>query len=200
MLTPWCPLGYKVAHFRQARRLPLAGLQAAGPLWEFRWGSALGLCYITRITLKGVQIASATAGQELRFNVTLARNFTAADTTNTASILRAGNMQKLNTAFAASLLSDFRETNSATAPTGGTYTQDTDPVAIGSYVTLTTASTTNDGSAEAMIDYTPYWEGDQLIRLNKNEGFLVNLEAAVAGAASGFILYLEVCWAEATKP
>lgn len=198
MLTPWDPLGYKVAHFRQGRRLLLATSQAAGPLWEFRWGSAAGLCYVTRITLKGVQFANA-SGEELRFNCTVARTFTVADTTNVASIKRTGNMQKLNTAFVASLLSDFVESNSATAASGGTYTQDTDPLTLGSYSCLTTASTQNDGSSDVIFDYTPFWDGDQPLRLNKNEGFFINLEVA-KGATQGFSLDLEVNWVEATKP
>lgn len=197
MLQPWDPLGYKVAHFRQGRRLVLGSGQAAGPLWEFRWGSALAICFVTRVTLKGIQNGTAATPGELRYNLTRALTFTAADPTNTASILRSGNMQKLNTAFASSLLSEFRESNSATAPTAGTYTQDTDPIALGSYSTV--ATPTVDGSSDTIFDFQYISDGDQPLRLNKNEGFIVNLEAALAGQ-SNFIQYLEVCWVEATKP
>jgi hypothetical protein len=196
MLTPWDPLGYKVAHFRQSRRLVLANSQAAGPLWEFRWGSSLGLCYVTRVTLKGFQIGNM-AAQELGFNLTAARSFTLADATNTASILRTLNKQKLNTASSVSILSEFRETNSATAAAGGTYTQDTDPMAIGAYSTV--ATPTIDGSSDVLFDFKPAEEADQLLRLNANEGFLVNSSIA-APASTAFVLYLEVAWAEATKP
>lgn len=196
MLQPWDPLGYKVSHFRQARRLPLASSQLVGPLWEFRWGATTGICYVTRITLKGVQIGAAATPAELRYNLTFARGFTAVDTTNTASILRSGNMQKLNTAFSASLLTAFRESNSATAPTGGTYTQDTDPLAIGAYSTV--ATPTVDGATDTIFDFQENADGDQPLRLNTNEGFIINLEASTSGQ-SNFTQFLEVCWIEATK-
>lgn len=90
-LSPIYPIGYKVDHFRQARRLALAAFQAAGNLWEFRWGTTAGhICVIERVTLKGAQIANATA-EELRFSLYPARSFTVVSSANVASILRANN-------------------------------------------------------------------------------------------------------------
>lgn len=192
-------VGYKTNHFRQARRLPLAVSQAAGALWEFRWGTALGhVCYINRLKLMGAQVANATA-EELRFNLQVARAFTVVDSTNTTSILRSGDNQKLNGDSADSVLSAFVESNSATAAAGGTKTLDSDPICEGSYTTLATASTTFDGCQDVIFDYCPYLEGDQLLRLEQNEGWVINLEAA-KGATAGFNLYLEVAWTEALKP
>jgi hypothetical protein len=196
MLTPWDPLGYKVAHFRQSRRLALQNSQAAGVLWQFRWGNSSGAkCYVSRVILKAVQTGNMTA-QELRFNMTVARSYSVSDTTNVASILRAGDNQKLNKAFVASLLTDFKESNAASAASGGTYTQDTDSMALGSYSTV--ATPTIDGGVDEMFEFTPSLDGDQTLRLQANEGFMINLEAALSGTAA-FVCYLEVCWVEATK-
>lgn len=193
------PLGYKVSHFRQARRLALASGQAAGILWEFLWKptTAGQICFINRIELCGNQIANATA-EELRFNLKVTRGQSTANTTNTASILRSGDMQKLNGAMADSLLFSFRETSSATAATGGNGTPDTDALAIGSYVTLATASTSNDGSADVVFDFQPINDFGYPLRLESGEAFTINLEAS-KGATTGYVSYLEVQWTECTK-
>lgn len=199
MNNPIYPLGYKVTHYRQARRLSLASAQAAGPLWEFQWGTTAGhICFVNRVTLKVVQSANATA-EELRFNLTIARAFSAPDTTNTVSILRTGDMQQLETPYAASVLSAFRESNSATAPAGGTMTQDTDPIAAGSYVTLGTISTTFDGGSDVIFDFCPLQEGYQMLGLRKNEGWVINLEAQ-KGATTGVSVHMETAWTECFKP
>lgn len=192
------PIGYKVNHFRQSRRLLLATSQAAGPLWEFRWGTALGhICMINRICINGVQTGNATA-EELPFNVKIARGFTVIDSANVTSILRSGNMQKFATRSPASVLSAFVESNAATAASGGTYTQDTDAITNGSYVTIATATTTLDGADDTIIDFNPISEGKHLLRLDVNEGFIVNL-GATKSATQGFIVNLEVAWSECLK-
>lgn len=192
-------IGYKTNHFRQSRRLALQASQAAGPLWEFRWGSTLGhVAYINRVKLMGAQIANATA-EELRFSLQVARAFTAVDSVNTTSILRSLDNQKLNGDSADSVLTAFVESNSATAASGGTKTLDSDPIATGSYVTIATASTTFDGGPDPIIDYCPLIEGDQCLRLEMNEGFIISLDAA-KGPTTGFALYLELSWTEGLKP
>lgn len=192
------PLGYKASHFRQARRLTLATSQAAGALWEFQWAPVAGnICFVKRVTLKGNQIANATA-EELRFNLKVARTFTVADTTNTASILLSGDMQKLSGSMADSLLTAFRESNSATAPTGGTKTLDTDALAIGSYVTIATVSTTVAGAPGVIFDFSPFSDNCYPLRLERNEGWVISIEAT-KGATQGFTLYMETEWDEYTK-
>lgn len=198
-LQPVYPVGYQVNHFRQARRFLLNTSQAAGPIWEFRWGDTSGsICFINRILVNGVQIANATA-EELRFSLKIARSFTAVDGTNTASIKRTGDMQQLATRYKASLLTDFVESNSATAAAGGTKTLDTDPICNGSYVTLATATTTFDGADDNIIDFNPTAEGINPLRLDANEGWVVSLDVT-KGASQGFVLNLEVCWSECLKP
>lgn len=193
------PGGKKATHFRQARRLVLGSAQGAGPLWEFRWGNSAGhLCLVNKVSLKAVQIANATA-EELRFNLKVARSFTATDDTNTASILRAGDMQKLNGDFSDSLLTAFRESSSATAPTGGTYTLDTDSIAQGSFVSIATASTTESGGGYTMVfNFNPLAAGEDMLRLEQNEGWIISLEAA-KGATQGVVLILETSWSELYK-
>lgn len=193
------PLGYKVNHFRQARRLLLATSQGAGALWEFRWGSTLGhQCVINRIVLTGIQNAAATA-EELRFSVYVARAFTVIDATNTASILRSGDNQKINGDSADSVLSGFVESNSATAPAGGTKTLDSDPISTGAYYTLAAATTTIDGSDDIIIDLNFASEDSESLRLEKDEGLVITLDAAKS-ASQGFALNLELSWTECLKP
>lgn len=199
MNNPTYPLGWKTNHFRQARRLALASAQAAGALWEFRWGTTLGhICFINRILVNGVQIANATA-EELRFSLKIARSFTAVDSSQVASILRSGDMQQLATRNSASVLTAFVESNAATAASGGTMTLDTDPICNGSYVTLATATTSVDGADDTIMDFCPLIEGYQCLRLDKDEGFVINLDAQ-KGATTGFIVNLEVAWTECLKP
>jgi hypothetical protein len=170
--------------------------QAAGSLWEFRWGASTGaLCLVNRVSLKGLQNANATA-EELRFNLKVARSFTAVNSTNTASILRSGDMQKLNGDFADSLLTAFVETNSATAAAGGTMTLDTDSIAQGSFVSIATASTTESGGGYSMVfNYNPIASEEQALRLEQNEGWVISLEAT-KGATQGVVLILETSWTE----
>jgi hypothetical protein len=199
VITSKYPLGYKVNHFRQARRLSLASAQQAGSLWEFRWGTTLGhQCFINRIQLTGLQNANATA-EELRFSLYTARQFTAIANTNVASILRSGDNQKLNGDTADSVLTAFVESNAATAPSGGTKTLDSDPICVGSYYTLATATTAIDGADDIILDLNLASEDYQLLRFEKDEGFVITLDAN-KGATTGFIVTLEVAWAECLKP
>lgn len=188
--------GRSVARFRQARRLVLAASQGAGALWEFRWGNTTGaICLVERVTLKAAQIAAATA-EELRFNLAIARTFTASDDTNSASILRANDMQKTNGDHSNSLLTAFRESNAATAPTGGTKTLDTDGIAQGSFVSILTAATAESGGGYTTVfDFAPNLAGEEVLRLEVNEGWVISLEATKA-ATAGVALYMETAWNE----
>lgn len=189
--------GRKPSRFSQARRLLLNTSQAAGPLWEFRWGDTTvsgSLAIIERVTLKGVQIANATA-EELRFNLKIARSFTAADNTNVNSIVRAAALQQLSSHAPATLLTDFVETSAATAASGGSYTQDTDAIAIGSFVSLATASTSIGGPGFPILDFSPEGYNQFPLLLKKNEGWIVNLEAT-KGATQGVVIDLETQWTE----
>jgi hypothetical protein len=194
------PIGYKISHFRQARRLLLATSQAAGPLWEFRWGNTAGhLCLIKRILVSGAQIANATA-EELRFSLRVARGFTAVDNTNVVSILRSGENQKLVGDTRDSVLTAFVESNAATAASGGTFTSDTDPTSNGSYISLAAVTTTFPSSDLEIIDFNPFFEGlTQCLVFEQDEGFTINLDVT-KGATQGFILNMEVAWVECFKP
>lgn len=190
--------GGKIAHFRQARRLLLATSQAAGPIWEFRWGNTDGhLCLINKVTLKAVQIAASTA-EELRFNLKIARAFTATDDTDTASILRSGDMQKLNGDFGDSLLTAFRESNAATAAAGGTKTLDTDSIAQGSFVSIASASTTESGGGYTMVfNFNPLAASENQLKLEQDEGWVISQEVT-KGASQGVVLIMEASWSEVT--
>lgn len=187
--------GKRSTYLRQARRYVMASAQAAGPLWEFRWSNTGAICLVNRVTLRAVQNGNATA-EELRFNLKVARTFTATDDTNTASILRSGDMQKLNGDQTDSLLGAFRESNAATAAAGGTKTLDTDSIAQGSYVSIATASTTESaGGPVTVFDFAPASAGEWPLRLEANEGWVISLEAD-KGATTGVVLIMETGWYE----
>lgn len=190
--------GKRFNHFRQARRLALASAQAAGALWEFQWSDTSGaFALINRVHLRGIQIASATA-EELRFNLKVARSFTATDDTNTASIKRTGNMQKLSHRKEDTLLTEFRESNSATAATGGTKTLDTDSIAQGSFISLVTAPADVVNEGHTIFDFNPIAHGEEQLVLEQDQGWVISLEAT-KGATTGIVLLLETSWTEIEK-
>ena len=188
--------GRKASHFRQARRLVPAVSQAAGALWEFRWSptTAGSICLVNRVALSGLQIAAATA-EELRFNLKIARAFTASDDTNTVSILTANDMQKLNGDQVNSQLAAFRESNAAAAAAGGTKTLDTDSVAQGSLLSLAVVQTTPFATSLPIFDYSPLADMEPPLRLEGDEGWVISLEVA-KGATAGIVLLLETAWTE----
>lgn len=189
--------GRKFSHFRQARRYAMANTQEAGALWEFRWDPVTNtdaVCLVNRVKLSAIQIAAATA-EELRFNLKVARAFTATDDTNTASILRSSDMQKLNGDSFDSQLAGFRESNSATAATGGTKTLDTDSIAQGSLLSLAAVQTTPSAAQLVVFDYAPLLDNEQPLRLEADEGWVISLEVA-KGASTGIVLIMETAWTE----
>jgi hypothetical protein len=151
---------------------------------------------VKRVILKGLQFAASTA-EELQYTLKVARTYTAVDSSNVASILRSGDMQKLNGDFTDSVLTAFAESNSASAASGGTYTLDTDGIAAGSFTTVAATPPGPLGS-QTILDYNPMTEDHQFLRLEKDEGFVIKQEVT-KGASQGFALHLEVAWAECLK-
>jgi hypothetical protein len=138
------PLPYgSLGHYRIARRLAPAASTTAGNLWTFRNPTASGiLTVVKRIRVRVVQIANPTAAVEDRFSLKIARGYTIADTTGSASIAPSANMQEVRTSMATAT-AQVRESNAAGGASGGTKTTDTDAIAIGSawiVGTLPTAS------------------------------------------------------------
>lgn len=188
------PFGQKAHHFRQTRRLALASAQAADALWEFRWGVTDTICLVNRVILKGAQIGDATA-EELRFNLKVARSFTAADDTNTVSIKRTGDMQKMHGSADDTVLSEFVESNSATGASGGTFTLDTDAIAQGNFISVATNPTSAARGNVVIFDFNSLDAGEHPLRLGENEGWVISLEAQ-KGATTGVALLMEASWSE----
>lgn len=190
--------GKRASHFRQSRRLVLAVSQAAGALWEFRWADTTqpgSICLVNRITLRAYQNAAATA-EDLQFSLKVARTFTATDDTNTASIKRTGDNQKLNGDHSDTLLTEFRESNSATAAAGGTKTLDTDSLVNGIFVSIAAASTSESGGGlTTVFDFNPSLAEEQDLRLEANEGWVISLDQA-KGATAGVVLLMDTSWSE----
>lgn len=99
-----------------------AGLAAAAPIYSCRWGDATRAMVIRRIGLAAWTLGTAFSAGAITFDLILARSFTASDTGG-SSILPTGNSQKLRTSFGTTLLTDLRQSQTATL-TAGTRTLD----------------------------------------------------------------------------
>lgn len=192
------PLAYGIGgHYRVARRFTPAGTTLAGNLWTFRNPSASGLVMVIgRVSLRAVQIAAPTAAIEDRFNLKVARSYTVADATGSASIAPTAAMQEMRTSMA-SAVAQIREANVAAGASGGTKTLDTDAIATGSFWVAAAVP----GAMQAPVPILDYYpsvaDGQHPLLLAPDEGFIIANENNF-GATSGIILHLEINWAETT--
>lgn len=105
-----------------------AGLAAGSPIFSVRWGDASRTMLLRRLAMIAKNAGTAfTAGNTL-FELMVARSFTASDTGGT-SFLPTGNNQKRRTSFGTTLITDLRQSTTATL-TAGTRTLDTYPFSL----------------------------------------------------------------------
>jgi hypothetical protein len=193
------PLPYgALGHYRIARRLVPASTTLAGILWTMRNPTASGiLVVIKRVSLRAVQVAAPTAAIEDIFTVKVARAYTVADTTNSASIAPASGMQDLRTSMA-NAVTQVREASAAAGASGGTKTPDTDAISTGStWVAAALASGQGNGPTTVLDYYPNVADGEHPLVLASDEGLLVS-NANNFGATSGITLHIEMYWAEVT--
>jgi hypothetical protein len=193
------PLPYgALGHYRVARRLVPAATTTAGNLWTLRNPTASGiLVVVKRISLRAVQIAAPTAAVEDIFTLKIARAYTVADTTGSASIAPASGMQDVRTSMA-NAAAQVRESNAAGGASGGTKTVDTDAIATGSvWVSAALASGQGNGPAQILDYYPNVSDGEHPVVLASDEGILLANTNAF-GTASGIALHCEIYWAEVT--
>jgi len=189
------PLEYGAfGHYRLATTIALVVTQAAnGTLFSFRWGDATRFCVIFYLRMEILQTAAATATIFPRYQIFIARSFTASDSVGTAITLTGNNMKK-RTNMGTTLVTDIRKSAVAAGLTVGTRTLDDEPI-----VEMTTNSTITTPNAIAYrkeLDYTN--TGDMPHVFAQNEGFIIRGPTTVFGAAGTADMPVEVAWAEAS--
>jgi hypothetical protein len=193
------PLPYgNLGHYRIGRRLAPFATTLAGNLWTFRNPTASGiLCIVKRVRLRVLQVGAPTAAIEDQFLLKVARAYTVADATGSASIAPATNMQELRTSMGAAV-AQVREASVAAGASGGTKTLDTDGIITGSaWVAAALASGLGNGPIDVFDYYPNVADGEHPLVLAADEGFIIS-NANNFGAASGIVLHVEMNWAEVT--
>lgn len=193
------PTAYgNLGHYRIARRFSPATTTLTGNLWTFRNPTASSiLAVVTSVRLRVLQTGAPTAAIEDRFSLKIARAYTVADTTGSASIAAAANMQELRTSMGTSA-AQVREANIAAGASGGTKTLDTDFIATGAQWIPVAVPTGGSNPASEVFNFQPFVQaGEHPLVLAADEGFLLSNDNAL-GAASGIVLYLDLAWAEVT--
>lgn len=181
-----------LGHYRIATTISLVATQAAnGTLFSFRWGSSARLCYPVFMRLSLIQLTAATATIFPRYQIFVARSFTASDSAGTA-ITITGNSMKKRTNMATTLVTDIRKSAAAAGLTAGTRTLDADPMLEMS--TISTATTPNSTQYSRELDFTDRVEHPLV--LAQDEGFIVRGPTTVFGAAGTADLSVEISWAE----
>ncbi len=163
-----------------------AGLAGGAPVFSFRYGAA-NLAIVRRVIAEADDITTAFVAGAAKFDMIVARSFTASDTGGTAGTLTTNN-GKLRTSFATTGVSDFRIASTATL-TAGTRTLDAQPLASVEFAVSTAIDagllpTTNLFLAEI---------GQSPLILAQNEGFV--LQATVPGTGT-WVFSARVCWDE----
>jgi hypothetical protein len=180
-------------HYRLATTVPLVATQAAnGTLFSFRWGDATRLCVLQKLRLGILQTPAATATLFERYQMFIARGFSASDSAGTAITLTGNNMKK-RTNMGTTLVTDIRKSAAAAGLTVGTRTLDAEPVLELDHAHMIT--TPNINVVEKQLD-TDAGDGVHPWVFAQNEGFIIRGPTTVFGAAGTADLMVEVAWAE----
>lgn len=195
------PVDYgALGSYRVAQTVGLVVTQAAnGTLFSFRWADATRFCVIHYLRLQEIQTsATATAAlNDLRYQVFIARGFTASDSAGTAITLT-GNSMKKRTSMGTSLVTDIRFSTVAAGLTAGTRTLDSNPILelqTNVLAVFPTAGFSQPFSKE--LDLTN--GQDSPIVLAQNEGLIVRGPTTVFGAAGTGNLLVDMSWSEVTS-
>lgn len=190
------PIEYgSFGHYRVAQTIGLVVTQAAnGTLFSWRWGDATRFAVLNFIRLELMQTAAATATIWPRYQVFIARSFTASDSVGTALTISGNNMKK-RTNMGTTLLTDARFSAAAAGLTVGTRTLDTQPIMeMTSNSTITTPNAIAYSKALDMTDGT-----DMPFVFAQNEGWIVRGPTTVFGAAGTADLTVDASWAEVSS-
>jgi hypothetical protein len=180
-------------HYRLSATIPLVVSQAAlGTLFSFRWGDATRVCSLLFLRLTCLQTAVATATIFPRFQVVIARGFTASDTVGTAITLTGNNM-KTRTSMGTTLVTDIRQSAVAAGLTAGTRTLDANPI-----LDMPTQQTITTADQQMYVKDMLIPAGLHPHVFAQNEGFIVRGPTTVFGIAGTADLTVDIAWLEST--
>ena len=180
--------GYRLS---MASGVMAAGLAAAAEVFQFRWTDATRLAVVTKVVIDGAGGIVAFAAGVTRFDIVVARAWTADGSGGTAATLT-GNNQKMRTSFGTTLLGAAR-ISSTGALTAGTKTLDTQ--AIGNAVASTTATAGTVVMPPSILHHHDAGSSHPLV-LATNEGFVIRGTVPATGTWT-FALTIE--WVEVTS-
>lgn len=173
-----------------------AGLATASPIYSCRWGDATRSMLVRKVSLYAANLTTAFAAGAVTFDMIVARSFTASDTGG-ASILPTGSSQKRRTSFGTTLITDLRQSATATLA-AGTRTLDAQPLAAlrgyvpatainyvfvggsGGTISVPGASTTG-GAVQPTALWAPDFGGEWPLVLVVNEGFIIRATVPATG-------------------
>lgn len=163
-----------------------AGASANSPIFSFRWGSTSLKGIIHRILVSMNSLGTGFTAGVGRFDLVVARAFTASDTGGTALTLTTNN-GKLRTAYATTGVTDARISSTA-ALSAGTRTLDAQALAN---VSFGVSTATN---AVMLATYDIWSPSDTMpLVLSANEGFII---AATVPATGTWSANVQVEWQE----
>jgi len=181
-----------------------AVLVVNGILYSFRNPSASLLVIIHRVRVQlFANLAFTAAFNDMSCRMHIARSYTTGFTTNGTAATLTGNNAKLRTTMptCASIIHILNTSNAGL--TGGTATEDTDPMAIsnlGKPNVVNAAAGTEYVAAQPLItlDYEPdMGDGAHPLVLAQNEGFLIRNGLVWPAAGTGVVV-VRTAWSELT--
>lgn len=179
-----------------------AVLAANAVLYSFRNPSATLLAVIHRVRIQlWANLAFTAAFNDMSCRMHVARAYTAGFTTNGTAATLTGNNAKMRTSMAtcASVIHILNTSNAGL--TGGTATEDTDPMAIsniGKPNVVNAAAGTEYLASQPLItlDYEPdMGDGAHPLVLAQNEGFVVRNGLVWPAAGTGVVV-VRTAWSE----
>lgn len=168
-----------------------AGLAAGAEIFQFRWTHASQLACITRVTMWAGGIGGFTAGV-CRFDLTLARAWTADGSGGTAATMT-GNNGKKRASYATSAVGAIRVASTAALSSG---TKTLDAQAVGSVGSSTLGSASAGDKLVGPVAELFRYDGiSHALVLAANEGLVIRATVPAAGSWS---FGVTVEWSELT--
>lgn len=184
-----------LGHYRLAQTIALpATLTTNSTFFSLRWGDATRFMVIQKLRLEWLQTLAATATPDSRWQMFIARSFTASDTAGTA-IAVTGNNAKKRTNMGTSLVTDVRFGTAATGLTAGTRTLDANPtmeLQTNTVAALATAGPMATFRKELEFDIA---DGIYPYVFAQNEGFIIRGPTTAIGTGTANLL-IDLAWAE----
>lgn len=120
--------GRVYGHYRTFNQGFVGVINASAILGNFRWTDPTALAVITRVWAEITVVTAVTAQRIDPMTLSIARGYTANDSTNATAVVIAGNSQKMRSNMGASLVGNIGVNSTAAGMSGGTKTADTNPI------------------------------------------------------------------------